>query len=479
MRRIKKQELRIKELIEFMNYDLTERRIKPVKNKPVFKASSGLSRKLIEEISWHKNEPEWMLNLRIRSLEIFFKKSMPSWGPDLSKLDFDKLALYIKPRKESVKDWKKVPNDIKQVYDKLGIPEAEKKYLAGQVTQFESEAVYQRLKEQYEKQGVIFCDMDTAVKDYSDIIKKYFMTRCVPVQDHKFSALHGAVWSGGSFVYVPKGVKVDMPVQTYFWMNTKGSGQFEHTLIIAEEDSEIHYIEGCTAPQYSAESLHSAVVEIFAKKGSKVRYTTVQNWSKDVYNLNTKRAIIEENASMEWVGGSIGSGVTMLYPASYLVGRGARADHLNIAFAGPGQIKDTGAKVIHGAPDTSSTVISKSVSRGGGQSIYRGLVKIAKGAKGSKTHIRCDSLILDGQSVAKTYPHLEIYEHDSSAGHEATAGRISDDQIFYLRSRGLSEQEATAMIVSGFVEPIVKELPMEYAIELNRLILLEMEGAVG
>src|SRR3989344_5207692 len=353
------------------------------KFKPIFTAEQGISKRLIEDISWHKQEPEWMRKLRLKSFEIFEKKAMPNWGPDLSKLDFNKLAMYIKPGAKKAKDWKNVPKEIKQVYDKLGIPKAEKKYLAGQVSQFESEAVYHKLKDQYEARGIIFCDMDTAV------------------------------------------------------------------------------------------------VEIFVKKNAKVRYTTVQNWSKDVYNLNTKRAIVGENASIEWVGGSMGSSITMLYPASYLVGRGARADHLNIAFAGPGQIKDTGAKIYHGAPDTSSTVVSKSICRGGGQGIYRGLVKIAKGAKGAKTHVRCDSLILDDQSIAKTYPHLEIYEQDVSAGHEATAGRVSDDQIFYLRTRGLSEQEALAMIISGFVEPIVKELPMEYAIELNRLIQLEMEGSVG
>ncbi|MEK7130434.1 MAG: Fe-S cluster assembly protein SufB [Patescibacteria group bacterium] len=453
--------------------------LESIKTRMSYVSKRGLSRRLIEEISWHKQEPEWMRKLRLKSFDIFLKKSMPNWGPDLSKLDFDKLAMYIKPGAKKAKDWKNVPKEIKQVYDKLGIPEAEKKYLAGQVSQFESEAVYHKLKAQYEAQGIIFCDMDSAVKKYPDIVKEYFMTKCVPMGDHKFSALHGAVWSGGSFVYVPKGVKVDLPVQTYFWMNTKGSGQFEHTLIIAEEGSEIHYIEGCTAPQYSEQSLHSAVVEIFVKKNAKVRYTTVQNWSKDVYNLNTKRAIVGPGASIEWVGGSMGSGVTMLYPASYLVGRGARADHLNIAFAGHGQIKDTGAKVFHGAPNTSSTVVSKSICRGGGQGIYRGVVKIAKGAKGAKTHVRCDSLILDDQSIAKTYPHLEIYENEVSAGHEATTGKISDDQIFYLRSRGLTEQEAMAMIVSGFVEPIVKELPMEYAIELNRLILLEMDNSVG
>src|SRR3989344_6531179 len=391
-------------------------------NAPIAHTSErGISRKLIEEISWHKNEPDWMREKRLRSFDVFSKLSMPTWGPNLSRLDFAKLAMYVKPGGKKTSEWSEVPQEIKDTFDKLGIPQAEKKYLAGMVTQFESEGMYHKLKERYEKQGILFCDTDTAVQKYPDLIKEYFMTRCVPIADHKFAALHGAVWSGGSFLYVPKGVKMDLPLQTYFRMNARNSGQFEHTLIIVEEGAEVHYIEGCTAPQYSSQSIHSAVVEIFAKKGSKVRYTTVQNWSKDVYNLNTKRSIVEEEAHMEWVGGSMGSGVTMLYPASFLIGKGARADHLNIAFAGPGQIKDTGAKIFHGAPDTSSTVISKSICRGGGQGIYRGVVKIAKGAKGAKTHVRCDSLILDDQSIAKTYPHLEIYEPDVSAGHEATA----------------------------------------------------------
>jgi len=404
---------------------------------------------------------------------------MPAWGVDLSGLNFDDITFFIRPDERRFKTWDEVPGDIRRVYDGLGIPEAEQKFLAGLVGQYESESFYGRIREKWEKQGVIFTDTDTAVKKYPDLVKEYFMTRCVPIADHKFAALHGAVWSGGSFVYIPKGVHVDLPLQAYFRMNASQSGQFEHTLIIAEEGSSVHYIESCTAPKYTKDSLHSAVVEIFVKKGASVRYTTIQNWSKNVYNLNTKRAIVEEDGKMEWVGGSLGSKATMLYPMSVLTGRGAHARHLNIALAGPGQWKDTGAKVIHGAPHTSSRVISKSISLGGGRSSYRGLLKIAKGARGSKAHVQCDALLLDEHSQSDTYPYMEIYEDDVSLMHEATVNRVTDDQLFYLRSRGLSEEQALDLILAGFLDPISRELPLDYAIELNRFIRMEMAGSVG
>ena len=449
------------------------------KERSVVRPEKGLSRKVVELISKEKNEPEWMRKKRLTAYEIFKQKKMPTWGADLSKLDFDEITFYLKSDYGKYESWKDVPKDVKTTFERLGIPQAERKFLAGVVGQYESEGFYQNLMEKYSKQGVIFCDTDTAVNKYPEILKEYFMTRCVSIADHKFASLHGAVWSGGSFVYVPAGVKVDLPLQTYFRMNAKNYGQFEHTLIIAEEGSDVHYIEGCTAPKYSSTSMHSAVVEIFVKKNAHVRYTTIQNWSTDVYNLNTKRAIVEEGGFMEWVGGSLGSGVTMLYPASMLIGRGARADHLNIAVGGPGQYKDTGAKVFHGAPETTSTVVSKSISFGGGKTVYRGLLKIAKGAINSKAHVQCDALIIDDKSKSDTIPTMEIFEDQVSVGHEATVGRISEEMLFYLQSRGLTESEAMAMVVRGFVEPVVRKLPLEYAVELNRLIELEMEGSIG
>ncbi len=449
------------------------------KERSVVRPEKGLNRKVVELISKEKNEPEWMREKRLTAYEIFKQKKMPTWGADLSKLDFDEITFYLKSDYGKYESWKDVPEDVKTTFERLGIPQAERKFLAGVVGQYESEGFYQNLMEKYSKQGVIFCDTDTAVAKYPEILKEYFMTRCVSIADHKFASLHGAVWSGGSFVYVPAGVKVDLPLQTYFRMNAKNYGQFEHTLIIAEEGSDVHYIEGCTAPKYSSTSMHSAVVEIFVKKNAHVRYTTIQNWSTDVYNLNTKRAIVEEGGFMEWVGGSLGSGVTMLYPASMLIGRGARADHLNIAVGGPGQYKDTGAKVFHGAPDTTSTVVSKSISFGGGKTVYRGLLKIAKGAINSKAHVQCDALIIDDKSKSDTIPTMEIFEDQVSVGHEATVGRISEEMLFYLQSRGLTESEAMAMVVRGFVEPVVRKLPLEYAVELNRLIELEMEGSIG
>ncbi len=449
------------------------------KERSVVRPSKGISREIVELISKEKNEPDWMREKRLAAFEIFLKKPMPTWGADLSKLDFDEITFYLKSDYGKYESWKDVPKDVKTTFEKLGIPQAERKFLAGVVGQYESEGFYQSLMEKYSKQGVIFCDTDTAIQKYPEILKEYFMTRCVSIADHKFASLHGAVWSGGSFVYVPAGVKVDLPLQTYFRMNAKNYGQFEHTLIVAEEGSSVHYIEGCTAPKYSSTSMHSAVVEIFVKKNAHVRYTTVQNWSTDVYNLNTKRAIVEEGGFVEWVGGSMGSGVTMLYPASMLIGRGARADHLNIAVGGPNQYKDTGAKVFHGAPDTTSTVVSKSIVFGGGETVYRGLLRVAKGAINSKAHVQCDALMLDDISKSDTVPTMEVFEDQVSVGHEATVGRISEEMLFYLQSRGLTEAEAMAMVVRGFVEPVVKKLPLEYAVELNRLIELEMEGSIG
>lgn len=449
------------------------------KERSVVRPKKGLSREVVELISKEKNEPDWMRDKRLASFEIFKQKPMPTWGADLSGLNFDEITFYLKADYGKYASWEDVPTDVKTTFERLGIPQAERKFLAGVVGQYESEGFYQSLMEKYAKQGVIFCDTDTAVQKHPELMKEYFMTRCVSIGDHKFAALHGAVWSGGSFVYVPRGVKVDLPLQTYFRMNAKNYGQFEHTLIIAEEGSEVHYIEGCTAPKYSSTSMHSAVVEIFVKKDAHVRYTTVQNWSTDVYNLNTKRSIVEEGGFMEWVGGSMGSGVTMLYPASILIGRGARADHLNIAVGGPNQYKDTGAKVIHGAPETTSTVVSKSIVFGGGETVYRGLLKVAKGAVNSKAHVQCDALMLDDKSKSDTVPTMEVFEDQVSVGHEATVGRISEEMLFYLQSRGLTESEAMAMVVRGFVEPVVKKLPLEYAVELNRLIELEMEGSIG
>ncbi len=439
----------------------------------------GLSRRVIEEISSLKGEPDWMRAKRLHSYEIFLQKQMPTWGVDLSDLKFEDISFFIRPQDKQFSSWEDVPADIKNVYDKLGIPQAEQKMLAGLVGQYESEGFYVKLREAWEKKGVIFTDTDTAVKKYPDLMKEYFMTRCVPTSDHKFAALHGAVWSGGSFVYVPKGVKVDMPLQTYFRMNAPQSGQFEHTIIIADEGASVHYIESCTAPKYTTDSLHSAVVEIFAKKGASVKYTTIQNWSKNVYNLNTKRAIVSEDARMEWVGGSLGSKATMLYPCSWLIGKGAYARHLNVATAANGQWKDTGAKVIHGAPFTTSRIISKSVAMAGGRSSYRGMLKIAKGAHGSKAHVQCDALLLDDKAQSDTYPFMQIYEDDVSVMHEATVNRVTDEQLFYLRSRGLNEDQSLDLILSGFLDPIAKELPLDYAIELNRLIRLEMTGNIG
>jgi len=439
----------------------------------------GLSKQVVKEISRKKKEPRWMLEKRLRAYEVFKEKQMPSWGADLSGLDFNDFIYFKEPGVYRKRRWEEVPEEAKKTYERLGIPRVERKLLAGVGAQWDSGVVYQSLKKKLEDQGVIFCDMDEAVKKHEVMVKKYFMTKGVSVGLHKFSALHGAVWSGGSLVYVPKGVKVKEPLQGYFWLNQRQGGQFEHTLIMADEGSSLEFIEGCSAPSYKAEALHAGVVEIFVGKGAKVRYSTVQNWSKNVYNLSTKRAVVEEDGVMEWVSGSLGSKVTMVYPASILVGKRARADHLNLSMAGKGQEIDTGGKAVHIAEETASNMVAKSISKGGGLSSYRGLVKILKGAKGAKTNVSCEALILDKKSKSNTYPHMEIAEDEVIALHEAKTGKIAEEELLYLQSRGISEEEAMGMIVNGFIEPVVKQLPLEYAVEMNRLIELEMEGSVG
>jgi Fe-S cluster assembly protein SufB len=442
-------------------------------------AKNGISREVVVEMSKIKNEPQFMLDNRLKSLDIFMRKPMPNWGPDLSGLNLDELVLYRPPGTGKFDSWDDVPDEQKETFEKLGIPQAERDYLAGVVGVWDNNSFYEGLKEQYRDLGIIFCSMDTAVQEYPEMVEPYFMKRCVPPQDNKFSALHGAVWSGGSFVYVPKGVKVDLPLQAYFRMEGSSEGTFEHTLVIADEGSDIHYIEGCTAQTYSVNSLHSAIVEVFVKEGAKARYTSVQNWSKDVYNLNTKRAIVEAEGTAEWVGGSMGSKVVMLYPASYLVGEGARADHLNVGVASGRVWKDGGAKVVHNAPNTTSNILAKSISKDGGIMGYRGLVRMGKNSRGSKARVQCDGLMMDDISRSDTWPDIQIQNPYVTVAHEAVVGKISDEQLFYLRSRGLTEDEAAAMIVNGFIEPVTKELPMEYAVELNRLIQLEMEGSIG
>lgn len=439
---------------------------------------SGLSEELVRAISAEKGEPDWMLAYRLEGLKTFYEFQMPTWGPDLSDLDLDAITYYAKLGSGQAGSWDDVPEDVKNTFERLGIPEAERKVLAGVGAQYESEVVYHSLQEEWKERGVIFEDMDVAVREYPELVKKYFM-KCVPIKDHKFAALHAAIWSGGTFLYVPKGVKLDKPVQAYFRMNGPGMGQFEHTLIIVEEGAEVQYIEGCSAPKYGKNALHAGCVEVFAKENSRVRYSSVENWSKDTYNLNTKRAIVEKDGFMEWIGGNLGSCVTMLYPCSMLKGEGARADHLGVAFANTGQIQDTGAKVIHMAPNTKSNIVMKSLSKGGGTSVYRGLLQIMPNARGSISNVECDALILDEISRSDTIPDMKIANEEVSITHEATAGQISEEALFYLTSRGLSEEEAKAMLVNGFLEDIVKELPLEYAVELNKLIELEMEGSVG
>jgi Fe-S cluster assembly protein SufB len=444
----------------------------------VFKSRKGLNHEIVEEISWMKGEPDWMRALRHKALDIFYAKPVPTWGGDLSKLDYDDLYYYIKPVEEQGRSWDEVPDDIKRTFDRLGIPEAERKFLAGAGAQYESEAVYHSLKEEWERQGVVFLDSDSGLREYEDVYKEYFGT-VVPAADNKYAALNTAVWSGGSFVYIPPGVKVEIPLQAYFRINAQNMGQFERTLIIADEGSQVHYVEGCTAPTYSTDSFHSGVIEIIVRKGARVRYTTIQNWSHNVYNLVTQRALAYEDATMEWVDGNLGSKLTMKYPSVYMMGKGARAEILSIAFANRNQHQDAGAKAIHGAPYTTSSITSKSISKSGGRAGYRGLVKVHKGAHGTKSNVVCDALILDEDSRSDTYPVLEIDEEDAAISHEATVSKVSDEQLFYLQSRGISEAQAMMMIVNGFIEPIVKELPMEYAVEMNRLIQLEMEGSVG
>ena len=441
-------------------------------------SKKGLSKETVISISKMKDEPQWMLDFRLRSYEIFMQKPMPTWGGNLAVIDFQNIYYYAKASDKTEKSWDDVPANIKNTFDKLGIPEAEKKFLAGVGAQYESEVVYHSLREDLAKQGVLFLDTDTALKEQPELFKKYF-GKIIPPEDNKFAALNSAVWSGGSFIYVPPGVKIDMPLQAYFRINAENIGQFERTLIIVDEGAEVHYIEGCTAPVYSSESLHSAVVELIAHKDAKLRYTTIQNWSNDVYNLVTKRAYAYEGATVEWIDGNIGSKLTMKYPGVYLLGERAYGETLSIAFAGKGQHQDTGAKMIHLAPNTTSKVTSKSVSRLDGRSTYRGMLKVAKGATNVKSTVRCDALLLDDTSKTDTYPYMEIDQEDATITHEATVGKIGDDQIFYLMSRGFTEEESLSLIVNGFMEPFTKELPMEYAVELNRLIKLEMDDSVG
>ncbi|WP_129626651.1 Fe-S cluster assembly protein SufB [Candidatus Oscillochloris fontis] len=448
----------------------------------LFKAPKGLSEKVVRELSGMKGEPEWMLQRRLKALEIFNQKPVPlagMWGnPELADLDYDSIHYFVRAGERPQSDWDAVPAEIKNTFERLGIPEAERKFLAGVGAQYESEVVYHSLREEWQKLGVIFLDTDTALKEYPELFKQYFGT-IIPSADNKYAALNTAVWSGGSFVYVPAGVKVDIPLQAYFRINAESMGQFERTLIIIEEGAEAHYIEGCTAPVYSTNSLHSAVVEIMIKKGGKFRYTTIQNWANNIYNLVTKRAVALEEASMEWVDGNIGSKLTMKYPSVYLMGRKARGEVLSVAYAGKGQHQDAGAKMVHVAPETTSRITNKSVSKDGGKTTYRGLAKVAAGAYGAKVNVNCDALILDERSASDTIPFIEIEEDRCTLAHEATVGRIGAEQLFYLMSRGLPEADALSMIVLGFMEPFTRELPMEYAVELNRLIQMEMEGSVG
>jgi Fe-S cluster assembly protein SufB len=446
-------------------------------SKPVFKVRKGLDREIVTQISEMKEEPTWMRDFRLKSLEIFESKPMPKWGGEIN-LDFQDVYYYLKPTDQQGKSWDDVPEEIKKTFDRLGIPEAEKKYLAGVKAQFESEVVYGSLQEDLAEKGVIFTDTDTALREHPDLFRQYFAT-IIPPADNKFAALNSAVWSGGSFIYIPPGVSIDFPLQAYFRINAESMGQFERTLILVDEGAQVHYVEGCTAPMYSTESLHSAVVEIKVMKGARCRYTTIQNWANNIYNLVTKRAMAYEDATMEWIDGNLGSKLTMKYPAVYMMEPGARGEILSIAFSSAGQHQDAGAKLVHCAPNTTGQIISKSISKNGGRSSYRGLVKVEEGATQSKSSVVCDALILDEQSRSDTYPYIEIDEQDVSIGHEASVSRIGEEQLFYLTSRGLSEAEASTMIVNGFIEPLVKELPMEYAVEMNRLIELQMEGSVG
>lgn len=446
-------------------------------HKARFTAKPGINEEIVRVISKTKNEPEWMLEKRLKGLKLFQETAIPNWGPDLSSLDLNNIIYFIDPNTKETQDWDKVPPEIKKTFDRLGIPEAEKKALAGVGAQYDSSIVYHSLQKALQEKGVIFENMDVAVQKYPELVKKYFMTNCIPIHDHKFIMLHAAVWSGGTFIYVPKGVKVELPLQAYFRMNAQKGGQFEHTLIIVDEGAELHYIEGCSSPSYNENSLHAGCVELHVLPNARMRYSSIENWSKNVFNLNTKRALVHKNAVIEWVNGNAGSARTMLYPCSVLIGEGARSESLGIAFAGPGQDQDTGAKAIHVAANTSSIIKAKSISRGGGISSYRGLVHITESAKDAKATVRCDALIIDDESVSKTYPYMKVNNNTAEVSHEATVGKIGEEEIFYLMSRGLSQEQAVQLIVNGFIEPIVKALPLEYALELNKLIELEMEEA--
>ena len=448
------------------------------KDTSKYKAKPGLTEAVIREISAQKREPKWMREKRLLAFELFQKTPLPKWGPNLSNLNLDEIIYYVRPGTEEKTSWEEVPEEIKKTFDRLGLPEAEKQALAGVGAQYDSDVVYHNLQKTLRDQGVIFENMDIAVQKYPDMVKKHFMTNCVPISDHKFAMLHGAVWSGGTFIYVPKGVKVELPLQAYFRMNAESGGQFEHTLIIVDEGADVQYIEGCSAPRYSKNSIHAGCVEIFVGENAKMRYYSIENWSKNTYNLNTKRALVEKNGAVEWISGNLGSGVTMLYPCSILRGEGAKSDSLGIAYAGEGQVQDVGAKAIHLAPKTSSVIVSKSISASGGRSVYRGLVKITKNATDAKTSVTCDGLMMDKTSSCATIPEMDVYNDQVEAVHEARVGKIGEDEIFYLMSRGLSEERAIGLVVAGFIEPIVKSLPLEYALELNRLIEMEMEGSV-
>ena len=466
--------LQIQELtIDRLRYDTST----DIKNK--FVAKPGITEDLVRFISASKNEPRWMLNKRLRGYKLFKKTVMPKWGPDLKKLNLDKIKYYVRPGATESKKWEDVPSEIRKVAERIGIPEAEKRDLSGVGFQFDSDMAYHNLKKEWESKGVIFENMDVAVKKYPKLVKKYFMTNCIPINDHKFIMLHAAVWSGGTFIYIPPGIKVEIPLQAYFRMNAKQGGQFEHTLIIADKGSEVHYIEGCSAPQYDESALHAGCVELHALEGSRIRYSSVENWSKNTFNLNTKRAIVHKNARADWINGNLGSGCTMLYPSSILIGEGASSDSLGIAFAAQGQNQDTGSKVVHAAPNTTSTIWAKSISKGGGISSYRGSVRILKNAKNAKCSVNCDALLIGNDSVSNTYPFMKVENNDVTLSHEASVGKIGESEIFYLMSRGLTEEQAMQMVVAGFIEPVVKQLPLEYAVELNKLIELEMEGSIG
>ncbi|MEX1997719.1 MAG: Fe-S cluster assembly protein SufB [Candidatus Andersenbacteria bacterium] len=459
----------------------TKQAVSPVANRAnfVFATTPGLNEETVRTLSAYKQEPAWVLEKRLVGLAYCQARPLPTWGPDLCQLDLDKITYFADPGQKESKSWADVPADIRATFEKLGIPAAERTALGGVGAQYEATMAYHNLQQQWEKLGVIFENFDVALRKYPDLVQPYFMTRCVPINDHKFAALHAAVFSGGTFIYVPPGVTVELPLQAYFRMNAPGMGQFEHTLIIADEGAQVHYIEGCSAPQHSVSNLHAGCVEIYVKAGARVRYSSIENWSKNTYNLNTKRALVERDGVIEFVNGNLGSGVTMLYPAAVLLGEGAAADFIGIAFAGAGQNQDTGSKAIHLAPHTSSTIIAKSISQDGGITTYRGLLKVNRGAHHVTSAVSCDALILDAISTSNTIPYMDVREEKVDIGHEATVGRISAEQLFYLQSRGLSHEQATQMIVSGFIEPVVKQLPLEYAVELNRLITLEMEGSVG